>query len=186
MNEFALAPTNERHMAFVETAARMGVSPLIVEKNFWVCWCLGRIFDMPDIPGHIFKGGTSLSKVYGLIHRFSEDIDISINRAELGFRQDHDPAAKDLSGKKRQKLREELAQTCATFIETEMLPRFHTACRSILGTEGWSAVMDERDTDRQSILFQYPTSLPEYQTGAYLKAQRIARIRLSWRSVAIH
>lgn len=169
MNEFALAPASERHLAFVETAARMGVSPLIVEKDFWVCWCLGRLFEMPGLPGHIFKGGTSLSKVYGLIHRFSEDIDISINRAELGFEKEHDPAAKDLSGKQRQKLREELAGACATFIETEMLPRFQGACHSILETEGWSAVMDERDLDRQSVLFQYPTSLPEYQTGAYMR-----------------
>jgi len=53
---------------------------------------------MPDLPGHIFKGGASLSKVYGLIHRFPEDIDISFNRAEKG----NDPAAEDLSGKKRQ------------------------------------------------------------------------------------
>lgn len=169
MNEFALAPANERHTAFVETAARMGVNPLIVEKDFWVCWCLGRLFEMPDLPGHIFKGGTSLSKVYGVIHRFSEDIDISLNRAELGFGKENDPAAKDLSGKKRQTLRAQLAEACATFIEAEMLPRFQKACHSILGTNAWSAIMDERDPDRQSVLFQYPTSLPKYQTGAYLR-----------------
>lgn len=169
MNEFALAPAGERQSAFIETAARMGVSPLIIEKDFWVCWCLGRLFEMPDLPGHIFKGGTSLSKVYGLIHRFSEDIDISLNRAEMGFGKDNDPAAEDLSGKKRQKLRNELAGACATYIETEMLPRFQKACQSILGENGWSVFMDERDPDRQSILFQYPTSLTEYQAGAYLK-----------------
>jgi hypothetical protein len=168
MNEFAVAPANDRHTAFVETAARMGVNPLIVEKDFWVCWCLGRLFEIPDLPGHIFKGGTSLSKVYGLIRRFSEDIDISLNRAELGFGKGNDPADKELSGKKRQKLRDELAGACTTFIEAEMLPLFQEACRSILGTNGWSAAMDERDPDRQSILFQYPTSLPEYQTDAYL------------------
>jgi predicted nucleotidyltransferase component of viral defense system len=136
MNEFALAPAGERQSAFIETAARMGVRPLIIEKDFWVCWCLGRLFEMPDLPGHIFKGGTSLSKVYGLIHRFSEDIDISLNRAEMGFGKDNDPAAEDLSGKKRQKLRNELAGACATYIETEMLPRFQKACQSILGENG--------------------------------------------------
>src|ERR1017187_4058966 len=169
MNEFAMAPASERQTAFTETAARMGVNPLIVEKDFWVCWCLGRLFDMPDLPGHIFKGGTSLSKVYGLIRRFSEDIDISLNRAEMGFGKENDPAAEGLSRNKRQKLCDELAGTCATFIETQMLPRFQKACHSILGTTGWSAFMDERDPDRQSVLFQYPTSLSEYQTGAYLK-----------------
>ena len=71
MNTFAVAAPNERRAAFTETAARMGLNPLIVEKDFWVCWSLGRLFEIKDLPGHIFKGGTSLSKVYGLIHRFS-------------------------------------------------------------------------------------------------------------------
>jgi hypothetical protein len=168
MNTFAVSPPNERRAAFTETAARMGLNPLIVEKDFWVCWCLGRLFEIKDLPGHIFKGGTSLSKVYGVIHRFSEDIDISINRAELGFDKDHDPAAETLSGKKRRELREELAATCAKFIEAEMLPRFNATCAAILGANGWSAFMDDRDSDRQSILFQYPPSLTEYQEGAYL------------------
>ena len=66
----------------------------------------------------------------------------------MGFGKDNDPAAEDLSGKKRQKLRNELAGACATYIETEMLPRFQKACQSILGENGWSVFMDERDPDR--------------------------------------
>jgi hypothetical protein len=60
----------------------------IVEKDFWVCWTLKELFRLPAIGEHlIFKGGTSLSKVFKVIERFSEDIDVSIDRSFLGFRR---------------------------------------------------------------------------------------------------
>ena len=56
------------------------MNPEIVQKDFWVCWTLKRLFQLPDLKDSlIFKGGTSLSKVYNLIKIFSEDIDISIS-----------------------------------------------------------------------------------------------------------
>ena len=63
---------------------------------------------MEAIPELRFKGGTSLSKVFGLIDRFSEDIDISIDRATLGFSGERDLANLHLSGTKRKGLDEEL------------------------------------------------------------------------------
>ena len=68
------------------TAAQtLGKAPQVLEKDFWVCWCLERLFTATDIPALVFKGGTSLSKVYGAIDRFSEDVDITISGSELGF-----------------------------------------------------------------------------------------------------
>ncbi|NBS51486.1 MAG: nucleotidyl transferase AbiEii/AbiGii toxin family protein, partial [Spartobacteria bacterium] len=50
----------------------------MIEKDFWVCWALRHLFELPEAKDHfIFKGGTSLSKVWRVIQRFSEDIDIS-------------------------------------------------------------------------------------------------------------
>ena len=73
---------------FTETANRRGISPLIVEKDFWVCWTLGQVFENPrESPSLLFKGGTSLSKVFKAIQRFSEDIDLSINRHDLGVKE---------------------------------------------------------------------------------------------------
>jgi len=47
-----------------------------MEKDFWVCWPLGQLLALPDFGGHLlFEVGTSLSKVDGVIQRFSEDID---------------------------------------------------------------------------------------------------------------
>jgi hypothetical protein len=81
MDHFALLPAPERAIVFRETAARLRVgSATIVEKDFWVCWALHRIFLSTKLPGPLFKGGTSLSKVYKVIERFSEDVDIVLDR----------------------------------------------------------------------------------------------------------
>ncbi|HTD65711.1 MAG TPA: nucleotidyl transferase AbiEii/AbiGii toxin family protein [Candidatus Limnocylindria bacterium] len=76
----------ERAEVFQRTTQQTGFDAVIVEKDFWVCWTLKELFRLPDIGEHlIFKGGTSLSKVFKIIERFSEDIDVSIDRTWLGF-----------------------------------------------------------------------------------------------------
>ena len=80
----ALSP-ERRSLAFAQTGARMAASSVMVEKDFWVCWLLGLLFADPELAPHlVFKGGTSLSKVYGVIDRFSEDIDLSMSPAFIG------------------------------------------------------------------------------------------------------
>ena len=79
MNRIATLLADERQTYFEEGAWRLGVSTPIVEKDFWVCWLLGLIFSTPELGGSaVFKGGTSLSKVFGVINRFSEDVDIAV------------------------------------------------------------------------------------------------------------
>ncbi len=61
MNRMALDP-DARAEVFIETANRLGISPLVVEKDFWMCWTLGKLFENPEeTPSFLFKGGTSLS-----------------------------------------------------------------------------------------------------------------------------
>jgi len=87
----------ERATYFSEAAVCRNISPHVVEKDFWVCWTLDQLFRLKCLKGElIFKGGTSLSKGYNLIHRFSEDIDLSIHRESLGFGGDRDPAEQGL------------------------------------------------------------------------------------------
>jgi predicted nucleotidyltransferase component of viral defense system len=70
----------ERAELFEVTAGVRGISSTIIEKDFWVCWVLGRIFTDKELAGKlIFKGGTTLSKVFGVIERFSEDIDLVLD-----------------------------------------------------------------------------------------------------------
>ena len=82
----------------METASQRGLSATIVEKDFWVCWTLKQIFTI-DAFGEmlLFKGGTSLSKVFGAIQRFSEDIDLAVDYTLLGFVGDRDPTRPGLS-----------------------------------------------------------------------------------------
>jgi predicted nucleotidyltransferase component of viral defense system len=76
----------DRRDIFQTTANRLGTAIQNVEKDFWVCWTLDALFNgLPkDGPRLLFKGGTSLSKAFGLIPRFSEDIDITVFRQDIG------------------------------------------------------------------------------------------------------
>jgi len=71
---------------FTQAGAVTGLPPFAIEKDAWVTLVL-RMFFISELSEHIiFKGGTSLSKVYGLIKRFSEDVDLAIDREYLGYK----------------------------------------------------------------------------------------------------
>ena len=72
--QFVALPAERRALAFTQTAARMAVSSVMVEKDFWVSWLLGLLFADPALAPHfVFKGGTSLSKVYGVLGSQNSD-----------------------------------------------------------------------------------------------------------------
>jgi len=184
MNEFALAPAGERQSAFIETAARIGVSPSSSKRISGSAGASDGCSRCRS-SGHIFKGGTSLSKVYGLIHRFSEDIDISLNRAEMGFGKDNDPAAEDLSGKKRQNcamslpaLAPHISRLRCFHVFRKRVSRFWA--KMVVGIHG-------RARPRPS---EHPVSISDKSyriSGRCLsQAKCPARIRLPRRSVAVH
>ena len=86
MDDVAQLPMADRADLFAAAARRRGLTAEVIEKDFWVCWTLKRVFTLPALPaGLLFKGGTALSKVFGVIERFSEDVDLSFDRAGLGF-----------------------------------------------------------------------------------------------------
>ncbi len=84
--EILSAAERDRLDLFLGTARRIGTTAQNVEKDFWVCWTLDALFNGlgQGSPRLLFKGGTSLSKAYGLIARFSEDIDITVFRDDIG------------------------------------------------------------------------------------------------------
>ena len=85
MIKWLTIPESTKRNAYNQIAEKRGMSPFAVEKDWWVMQTLTVIFEM-EVGRHlIFKGGTSLSKAWKLIERFSEDIDLVINRDYLGY-----------------------------------------------------------------------------------------------------
>src|SRR5437667_9312439 len=116
MDDVARLLLADRTDLFVATSGRRALTAAIIEKDFWVCWTLKRLFTLPDPPaGLLFKGGTSLSKVFGVIERFSEDVDLSFNRAELGFGGESD-LLNATTGKQLKHGLEALNETCRLVI----------------------------------------------------------------------
>ena len=84
-SKFLALPEQTRINAFNQIAEKKGITPFAVEKDWWITQTLFAIFGMEMASYIVFKGGTSLSKSWGLIERFSEDIDLAIDREFLGF-----------------------------------------------------------------------------------------------------
>ena len=113
MNEIARMPARERAEVFAETADRKGLPEAIIEKDFWVCWVLQQLFSIEALSGRLlFKGGTSLSKIFHAINRFSEDIDLAVDYAALGFTGARDPRREDISKSKRNAILAEMMNEC--------------------------------------------------------------------------
>lgn len=161
MDDVAKLPQAERRLYFEQAAARMGrLTPQLMEKDFWVCWILRRIFLLAEFRDHItFKGGTSLSKVYHAIERFSEDIDLSIERVFLGFGGDKEPE-QGVTGKEQQRRIAALRDACQQAIATRLHPQLNEAIAEQLGEVGeWQLTLDADDPDGQSILFHFPRAV---------------------------
>jgi hypothetical protein len=160
MDKFAKGKPAERQPYFEETAARRNSTTTAVEKDFWICWTLKHLFTLEAIPELRFKGGTSLSKVFSLIDRFSEDIDISINRAALGFSGERDLANPRLSGSKRKALGEELAAAITAEVNSKILPKLHDRFEGILGKRGWELAASREENEEMTLVFHYPNAFP--------------------------
>lgn len=157
MDKVANWDAADRRDLFTEASIRRGIAAAIVEKDFWVCWTLKRIFELTDGKHIVFKGGTSLSKVFGLIGRFSEDLDLSVQRDRLGFAGANSP---DLmkSRTQRKEAVERLRLTCSAFIRDELAPALQASFASNLRTDTyWS--LDADTIEPMTVHFTYPASL---------------------------
>jgi len=168
MDNIARFSHGDRRELWSRTAERLPpLSDLMIEKDFWVCLTLKHLFGLPGARDHfIFKGGTSLSKVWRAIHRFSEDIDISLSREWLGFGGDRDPEAAG-TRKQRKKQLEALSSACGDRLRGEVAPALRSALTGVLGAEGWSLEIDPQD--EQTLLFAYPTVFGEMTGRAYIR-----------------
>lgn len=159
----------ERRDLFLGAAARLGTAVQNVEKDFWVCWTLDALFNGLELGGPrlLFKGGTSLSKAFGLISRFSEDIDITVFRDDLG--QGAEVADLDaLSGKKRRVRLDAIRDACQTYIAGPLAAQFTHLAASVIPKDRFRLESDPDDKDDQSLLFWYPAVTGT--TGEYIRS----------------
>ena len=156
MDKFVKKEATENKVYFEEAAGKLDPPANIIEKDLWVCWTLKRIFEMDEVREQInFKGGTSLSKVYNVIHRFSEDIDFCISREYLGYGGENDPTEKESNTKKETALKA-LNKACEDFVSGKFLTKLNETVESHLGEDGWKIVID--DENKSNLLFHYPSS----------------------------
>lgn len=161
------APPRDRLDLFLATANRLGTPIGNVEKDFWVCWTLNALYHERPAAGPrlLFKGGTSLSKAYGLIERFSEDIDVTV------FRDDLDEAVsiealEALSNKKRRARLDAIRDACRAYI-TGPLCTFLGAQIAAATSGAGRVEIDPADPDGQTLLLWYPEVEP--RDGAYVR-----------------
>ena len=159
MNTIARMPARERSDLFAETAERKALAEAIIEKDFWVCRVLKQHFSIDAFTGRLlFKGGTSLSKIFHAINRFSEDIDLAVDYAALGFTGKRDPRQENISKSKRADILKEMMAKCQHYIGSEFLDVLRERCQEILGTsDGWSLGVSGQDPN--VVEFQYPASV---------------------------
>ena len=179
MKEFIDMSEERRNLVCTQAGAQLNMAEVAVEKDFWVCWTLEKLFRLPKWGEHLtFKGGTSLSKGWKLIERFSEDIDIVINRGELGFDDDNAPEAALTKSQINKRLKR-LRRACQKCVKDEIYPALLAAIAADMPDAiNWELVADPADPDQQTLLFNYPTAFPA--GAAYLR--RAVKIEMGARS----
>ena len=152
MKNVARFSDNDKRGLFRNTADKMGLNDAIVEKDFWVCFTLDYLFQRSPWKDSItFKGGTSLSKAFHLISRFSEDIDLILDWRVLGYGRD-EPWEKR-SNTKQDAFNKEANARAEVFLAETFCPAIKEGLSQELGREA-DIHMDEEE--KQTVIFAYP------------------------------
>lgn len=154
---------SERRAIFETVADDKGTNAQAIEKDLWVCRVIDGVFrglPVKPKPKPYFKGGTSLSKGYQLINRFSEDVDIVLSRRGLGIAESADPAEATMSADARKRAVDRMLATCKTYVQNgmrEKLAQLFPECEISI---------DEDVDDGQALRVNFPSILPPdgYQT----------------------
>ena len=157
MKRIANQSTAERTILFRNTAEKLDLPEAIIEKDFWVCWTLDYLFhDSPWKNQLAFKGGTSLSKCFDLIHRFSEDIDLILDWRLLGFAKDEPWAER--SKNQQDKFNKAVNARTEIFLAEEFSPKLESDFHVLLNDDFRISI---DSADLQTVCFAYPRLFSE-------------------------
>ncbi|MHC4877800.1 MAG: nucleotidyl transferase AbiEii/AbiGii toxin family protein [Planctomycetota bacterium] len=154
---FLELPPEERQVYIEQAALQRNLSPVVMEKDFWVCWLLSILFESEFGASLVFKGGTSLSKVFGAIDRFSEDIDLSVSPEFLGL-----PEA-GTSRNQANKWMTSAEAACGDAVRNRIQSVLEAAVEGILGKyeTAWFEFLTDLQTNSPVLLFHYPSLQPD-------------------------
>ena len=141
-----------------ETAVKTEREYSIIEKDYWVVWLLDLIFSGPYADKLTFKGGTSLSKAYNVIDRFSEDVDMTIDRSLIHVDPDKSLETPDISSSQRNKRSKIFTSKVEDFVEREFAPWLETEIKKqLVSREGDTSPVLRADPNNQAhLFFDYP------------------------------
>lgn len=154
--EFLALSEDDRRLYIEQAAIRRNLSPVVLEKDFWVCWLLAILFESEFAGSLVFKGGTSLSKVFGVIDRFSEDIDLSLSPSFL-----HLPDA-GASRSQADKWMKKAEAACGLSVQIQIAPELEAIVVRLLGhgNRAWFEFLNDPGTHSPVLLFHYPSTQP--------------------------
>lgn len=159
MRKVAKLSAKDREALFRNTAAKIGMSEGIVEKDFWVCFILDYLFHESPWRDHlVFKGGTSLSKAYHLIKRFSEDVDLILDWRVLGYAKDYPLGLS--SNNQREKFKAECTEKFRKFLADDFIPKISEDIGGILPKSSKFSLYEENG--ELTVLFHYPSIFRDF------------------------
>ncbi|VAW74898.1 hypothetical protein MNBD_GAMMA14-2432 [hydrothermal vent metagenome] len=167
--QFLHLPDEDRKEILQTAAAQLGQQATVLEKDVWVCWTLQTLFSLPDAHPMAFKGGTSLSKVYGIIERFSEDVDITLDYR--AFNDTFDPFAEDASKNAVKKFGDRLKGYVLQYANDVVVPYVKAQLQVLPNTENYGVEVSD---DGERIWIQYPSAIEGSDT--YLKSSILVEL----------
>lgn len=138
------------------SAPIFGLVPAVLEKDVWVCWTLARLFEMPDRLPMAFKGGTSLSKAFDAIRRFSEDVDVTLDYR--GFGLGFDPFAEKKSNTQLKYFSKDLKARVGQHVRDVVSPYFQRILADQLAGKDCKIEIDGKG---EKLRLYYPSVLDE-------------------------
>lgn len=156
-NEFLKFPRNKRYDLLEGAEPKIGIKPYYLEKDIWICWVLKELFLLPK--KMVFKGGTSLSKCFSLIDRFSEDVDVTIDYREFIPELDFSKESRNSLKNKRERIKEEMNN----YILKTVIPSLQTAF-----SKEFNEPLNYKFTEGEKLFIYYPTIF-ESKVDDYVK-----------------
>jgi len=154
---FLQLPVERQLFLLDEANKRFRLPEQSIEKDVYVCLLLENVMALPDIGEHLtFKGGTSLSKAHKITERFSEDVDLVVDRHALGLTEDGIPGPQH-SPRQQKERAKKIAKACRAWATDVLLPALRNALEHEMQGHAWSLDLNPDSDNHETVIsFGYP------------------------------